>query len=385
MSKMDKYPWIDFSVDLRSLPFKTWIQLGECVSKCEHISNIPLQPNLSDELHKVYLVKGVKATTAIEGNSLTEEEVRLRIENNLKLPPSKEYLGKEIDNIVTVYNEIKNAIQEKENHLISADKIRKYNKIILNDIPLPDHVIPGKFRKYSVVVGPYRAPDYSDVPDLMEKLCNWLNGSNFVIDKELPVVNSIVKAIIAHLYLEWIHPFGDGNGRVGRVLEFAILLASGVPSPAVHLLSNHYNATRNDYYRQLDYASKNKDVSKFISYAVQGLLDGLREQLNYIFNFVMGISWESFVYETLGACKWHEGTTRRRRMFVLGLSRQTSPVQKKDLIAINADIVEAYRNKTIMTLERDLKELEALDLIERKDDSYIAKKEKIRAFLPLKV
>lgn len=55
---------------------------------------------------------------------------------------------------------------------------------------------------------------------------------------------AIFKAVVAHLYLAWIHPVGDGNGRTARLVEFQILLSSGVPSPAAHLLSNHYNQTR---------------------------------------------------------------------------------------------------------------------------------------------
>lgn len=66
---------------------------------------------------------------------------------------------------------------------------------------------------------------------------------------------AILKAIAAHLYLAWIHPF-DGNGRTARLMELRLLLAAGVTTPATHLLSNHYNLTRGEYYRQLDAASR---------------------------------------------------------------------------------------------------------------------------------
>jgi hypothetical protein len=54
----------------------------------------------------------------------------------------------------------------------------------------------------------------------------------------------LIAAVVAHVYFEWIHPFGDGNGRTGRLIELKLLLEAGVPQPAAHLLSNHYNATR---------------------------------------------------------------------------------------------------------------------------------------------
>src|SRR4030065_2907005 len=90
----------------------------------------------------------------------------------------------------------------------------------------------------------------------------------------------IIKAVIAHLYFEWIHPFGDGNGRTGRLVEFQILVSSGVPPPAAPLLSNHYNLTRSAYYRELNLASRSGgDVIPFVCYAAEGFVDGLREQI----------------------------------------------------------------------------------------------------------
>ncbi|MBU0951540.1 MAG: Fic family protein [Elusimicrobia bacterium] len=382
---IDKYSWINFSINLKNLPVLTWVQLGECVSKIEHICSVPLKPTISEEMHKVYLVKGVQATTAIEGNSLTEEEVRMRLDNKLKLPPSKEYLGKEVDNILLLCNELKNKkIPSEKEHLLNCEDIFHYNKTILKEIPLLEHIIPGKYRTYSVGVGSYRAPDFNDVPLLMEKYCTWLNNSDyFIIDEKYPVLNSIVKAIVAHLYFAWIHPFGDGNGRTARIIELYILLSSGVPSPAAHLLSNHYNATRAEYYKQLDEAGRKNDVNGFVSYSVQGFLDGLKEQLKYIFSQVIETSWESYVYETFREHKHHENITKRIRSLLLELSKQNKPVLFNDLTTISKPVMEMYRNKTTKTLSRDINELEKLDMIEKTEQGYRAKIEKLLVLLPM--
>ncbi|MCY3923933.1 MAG: Fic family protein [bacterium] len=75
------------------------------------------------------------------------------------------------------------------------------------------------------------------------------------------------------------HPFADGNGRTARLLEYAILARSGVvPFPAALLLSNHYNLTRDRYYRELEAADRSGTITGFVQYAVQGLVNGLREQ-----------------------------------------------------------------------------------------------------------
>src|SRR5713101_2623730 len=70
------HPWLTFNADLRSAGPELWMMLGECQSKCEHLARYPLTPDIAHEIHTMYLAKGVLATTAIEGNTLSEDEVR---------------------------------------------------------------------------------------------------------------------------------------------------------------------------------------------------------------------------------------------------------------------------------------------------------------------
>jgi hypothetical protein len=94
------HSWITFHIDLRHAGPSLWMLLGEAASKCEHIAGVPLRPSVAQSLHQLYLAKGALATTAIEGNTLTEKEVLAHLQGKLKLPPSKEYLAREVDNIV---------------------------------------------------------------------------------------------------------------------------------------------------------------------------------------------------------------------------------------------------------------------------------------------
>ena len=63
---------------------RLWAMLGECQSKSEHIASAPLDPEIARQVHIVYLVKGIRGTAAIEGNTLSEEEIRLQIEGRLR-------------------------------------------------------------------------------------------------------------------------------------------------------------------------------------------------------------------------------------------------------------------------------------------------------------
>ena len=142
-------------------------------------------------------------------------------------------------------------------------------------------------------------------------------------------VFAIIKAVLAHLYIAWIHPFGDGNGRTARLIEFIILISSGVPATAAHLLSNHYNQTRPRYYRELKNASESKgDIIPFLTYAVQGLLDGLREQVEAIQGQQWKVVWRDFVYRTIKGRS--EPVKQRKQRLVFALSDERTSAYSRD-------------------------------------------------------
>jgi Fic family protein len=241
--------------------------------------------------------------------------------------------------------------------------------------------MPGTIRTYPVTVGSYRGAPEADCEFLLERICRWLTGNQFKARKGQEIVTAILKAILAHLYMAWIHPFGDGNGRTARLIEFEILISSGVPAPAAHLLSNHYNQTRTEYYRQLELASlSGGDYIAFVSYAVQGFLDGLKTQLESIWGQQWDITWRNYVHELLGR---EAGlTATRRRHLALDLSQREQPVPLSELANISTRIAKAYANKTQKTISRDLRELIDRGLIEKTSVGYRVKKEIILSFLP---
>jgi Fic family protein len=210
-------------------------------------------------------------------------------------------------------------------------------------------------------------------------MCDWLNG--IALEGVSKTVVGLFKATLAHLYLAWIHPFGDGNGRTARLVEFQLLLAAGVPTPAAHLLSNHYNQTRSEYYRQLDHASKSGgDVLPFLSYAVQGFVDGLKEQIDTIRRQQMDVAWRNYVHE-----RFHDKTSlafQRQKHLVLDLSIHGEPVQAAKIPELSVRLAHHYHGKTQKTVQRDLRMLETMNLVAKVPEGYRACSERILAFLP---
>jgi len=196
-----------------------------------------------------------------------------------------------------------------------------------------------------------------------------------------PFASTCAKRVRSCLYLAWIHPFGDGNGRTARLVEFQILLAAGVPTPAAHLPSNHYNQTRAEYYRQLDLASKSGgDILPFLEYAVRGFVDGLREQLNVIREQQWDVTWENYVHDV-----FHDKNSpaeTRQRWLALDLGDKGEPVPVAKIRELTPRLAKAYAVKTPKTLQRDLGALGKLDLVERTPEGVRAKREIMLAFLP---
>ncbi len=377
------HPWITFRIDLRDVPYSLWMKLGECTSKIVHISTVPLVHDSAEELYKIYLAKGVHATTAIEGNTLSEEDVLRHLEGELELPPSREYLAQEVDNIIKAINVTIEGMRERSVEPLDIEWIRGMNRAVLEKLNQQEGSIPGTIRTHSVGVGGrYRGAPAEDCEYLLGKLCHWLRDE-FDVPEDKEIAFAIIKAVMAHLYVAWIHPFGDGNGRTARLLELAILLKAGIPVPACHLLSSHYSATRAEYARQLARTSQSGgEIVPFLYYAVQGLLDGLHGQLEMIWKQHLDIVWQHHIYRHFPRQDTVEG--KRRRDLLLELSAGDREVSELALIMTIDRLGPSYK-KNPFIITKDLQWLTDEGWISKKGNSYIANKETMLNLRPFRV
>jgi Fic family protein len=383
MKKYERsHPWISFRANFSDAQWILWVQLGEAASKCIHLANVCMRPETAQKLHQLYLAKGAAATTAIEGNTLTEEEVLRHVQGKLTLPPSEQYLQQEVDNIIHVCNSIsKKLASEGGLPPLTTQCIAEYNEQIRHKLAEAEGTEPpGKLRLRSVLVGTiYRGAPAEDCPYLLDRLCDWLNGPDFGPREDYHIPFAILKAIVCHVYIAWIHPFGDGNGRTARLLELHILLNAGVPQPAAHLLSNHYNQTRPEYYRHLDYASKSDgDLLPFVNYAVKGFVDGLRDQLKYVWDQQWDIAWRDHVYTHF---RGRDSKSQiRQRHLALDLGKETSWVSAESLNQLSERLAIGYAGKTAKTVQRDMNALLKLGLVERRRGEIRARRDVMLAF-----
>lgn len=378
-----EHAWISFKVELTQMVPTFWMQLGEARSKCGHLCRVPLPKTYAEQLHMISLAKGAHATTAIEGNTLSEETVRAIVERQ-PVPSSPSYQVREVTNVLTAYNWVLGEIAAGRSPELTPELIAEFNRMVLEGLEdLEDHVIPGEIRTESVVVGPYRAPDPGECAALLEQMCQWLNGPSFAGEGPMRLPTAVIRASLAHLYLAWIHPFGDGNGRTARLCEYLVLVTSGVPTSAAHLISNHCNQTRDEYYRQLRYASESGgDVSKFLHYCADGFVAGLTEQLQFVYDRQFRLAWHEHVAEQVTG---RDVEMRQRRSLIANTLLGHGIVDKKAIPRLSTELAVAYSTCGPRTLARDLNELVALDLLIERDGGFAARDDVLLNLLPLAI
>jgi Fic family protein len=367
------HPWLTFELDLNILTHGMWINLGEIASKCSHIAGAALLPEVASAMHSMFLTKGIHGTTSIEGNTLTEDEVGRRIHGDLPLPKSREYLGTEIDVLLELHNEIGRDISTGELRGLSVEKICEFNRRLLEGQPRKDEVVPGVTRTHSVTVGigDYVGAPAEDCDYLLGRMVDWLNELSAPAGHpELSHPIAVLKAILAHLYLAWIHPFGDGNGRTARLVEFQLMIEAGTPTAAAHLLSNHYNRTREAYLVALHKTSRppRYPLGIFLEYALQGLRDELRDQIEMIQRHQQHVMWEKIVHDSFQ----NEDTPARKRQRHIALDMDPlTPTPKNKMREASTRVAAEYAGAGPKTVSRDVNALLERNLIIRAGKGYL--------------
>ena len=160
------------------------------------------------QLRKQNKIKTIRASLKIEGNTLTEDQITALLENKIVVGPQKDI--NEVLNAIKVYENLKTYKSSSEKSYLLA------HKTLMNS--LIDK--PGKYRNQGVgiVKGSnveHFAPSHDNVPFLMRDLFQYLKDKN-----EL----TLIKSCVFHYEMEFIHPFLDGNGRMGRLWQTLILM-----------------------------------------------------------------------------------------------------------------------------------------------------------------
>jgi Fic family protein len=218
----------------------------------------------SPQLRKQNRIKTIHSSLQIEGNTLTEEQITALIENKRVIGPKKDVL--EVLNAIKVYEKL------EEYKFSSVKNFQKAHYELMNGLIES----AGKYRKQGVgiVKGTkveHIAPPHENVPHLMKDLFEYLKDSN-----EL----TLIKSCVFHYEMEFIHPFIDGNGRMGRLWQTLILM-SEYPIFEFLPFETLISQTQDDYYKSLSLSDKSGKSTYFIEYMLSVIDKSLESLLNY--------------------------------------------------------------------------------------------------------
>lgn len=199
------------------------------------------------------------SSTAIEGNPLTLEEVRA-IEEGRPVPEAGERARREILNQLAGLRFVEKNQRKK---IITRDDLLRLHKIIAAGVM--DQGKAGEYRTFGVRVGLHLPPPAREVPGLMKDCLQWWNQKSL---EWSPVISSAV----IHYRFEEIHPFGDGNGRMGRTLALWELYRREFDTHHIFSIDEVYWENRPRYYAQLDAVRKaHGDLTGWLEYAAEAL------------------------------------------------------------------------------------------------------------------
>src|SRR4030067_1192060 len=231
------------------------------------IDNAYLIPRWEVALRREALIKNAHASTAIEGNPLTLEQVSELARGRDIMATRK--AKAEVVNYLKVREDLPDL---SEAGGVTEKGILKIHQLLTKDV-LENPADCGVYRNRQVVIGnritgviTFRPPETKDVPILMGKLVKWLNS------KDALETNPVLTAGISHYEFVRIHPFIDGNGRTARALASLILYLRGFDTKRFFALDDYYDSDRQAYYKALQRVdSKTLDMTDWLKYFTYGV------------------------------------------------------------------------------------------------------------------
>ncbi len=210
-------------------------------------------------IQKDVVVRSAHGSSAIEGNPLTLEEARTVLEGK-DVPTATRRSLQEIRNAAAAMKFIQ---RQGDAKLIREDDVFKIHTLLGAGDALDRGPI-GAYRTYGVQVGGHIAPHFSDVPHFMKELLEWLNS-------EAAQWPAVVSSAVLHFRFEFIHPFGDGNGRAGRALAAWELYRRKFDSQHIFAVDETLWNNRRLYYSALDRTQKHQqqDLSSWIEFMAE--------------------------------------------------------------------------------------------------------------------
>ena len=233
-------------------------QMGRLDMYSEYIPNIDL-------FISMHVVKEANQSSRIEGTQTNMEEALMERKN---IPEDKRDDWEEVQNYIEAMS---SAIQELKVLPFSSRLIRNTHRVLMQGVRGSNRQ-PGDYRTSQNWIGGSNIQDASFVPPIHEDISRLMGDlENFMHDETLELPD-LIKIAIMHYQFETIHPFLDGNGRVGRLMITLYLVDCGILKQPILYLSEYFEKNRIDYYDHLMRVRVNDDLSGWVGFFLKGVI-----------------------------------------------------------------------------------------------------------------
>ena len=258
--------WLEFHYDGKAIN-EALLAFMERVGRVSGLLEGLDDSDRTEAVINVIAAEAIK-TSEIEGEFLSRSDVMSSIRNNLGLSESTEPVkDRRAKGVVDLMLMVRN---EYASPLSQAALFHWHQTLLAHD----RRVLLGAWRTHEepmqVISGPigketihFEAPPSQTVPDLMSQFIDWFNEA--APDGTMTISHAPIRSAIAHLYFESIHPFEDGNGRIGRAISEKAL-SQGLARPVVLSLSRAIEGNKKAYYDALKTAQRSNEITPWLIY-----------------------------------------------------------------------------------------------------------------------
>ncbi len=253
----DQWNWLD--TKLNQLIENASFELGQLNSFAKLVPNVDLFIHL-------HITKEAVISSKIEGTQTHFDEAFLRGEN---INPERKDDWQEVQNYTEALN---NAIEELKTLPISSRLILQTHKILMQGVR-GNKKTPGEYRRSQNWIGGKTLDDAIFIPPHFDFLNELLSDLENYIHNENIDVPLLIKAAIIHYQFETIHPFLDGNGRIGRLLITLFLIEKKVLTKPLLYLSSYFEKNKSLYYDNLTRVRTHNEMGQWIKYFLVGITE----------------------------------------------------------------------------------------------------------------